>query len=97
MRTLIPELLAMYPGLTVEPDGGAREESSMLDTLRVLIPLVMIAMYVLIAAFPQKLLEAVDRGRGGADRVCRLGHRPLDSGMGLWIHVAVRPDRGWQA
>ncbi len=50
-QDLIPDLLAMYPGLVIEPDGSAREESSMLDTLRVLIPLVMIAMYVLIAAF----------------------------------------------
>ena len=50
-QILIPELLAMYPGLVVEPDGSAREESSMLETLRVLIPLVLIAMYVLIAAF----------------------------------------------
>jgi len=50
-QDLIPELLAMYPGLAIDPDGSAREESSMLDTLRVLIPLVLIAMYVLIAAF----------------------------------------------
>ena len=50
-QDLLPELLATYPGLVIEPDGGAREERSMLDTLRVLIPLVMIAMYVLIAAF----------------------------------------------
>ena len=50
-QDLIPELLAMYPGLVVEPDGSAREERSMLETLRVLIPLVLIAMYVLIAAF----------------------------------------------
>ena len=50
-QNLIPELLATYPGLVVEPDGSAREERSMLETLRVLIPLVLIAMYVLIAAF----------------------------------------------
>jgi multidrug efflux pump subunit AcrB len=50
-QNLIPDLLAMYPGLVVEPDGSAREERTMLDTLRVLVPLVMIAMYVLIAAF----------------------------------------------
>ena len=50
-QEVIPELLAMYPGLIVEPDGSAREESSMLETLSVLVPLVLIAMYVLIAAF----------------------------------------------
>ena len=50
-QILIPELLVTYPGLVVEPDGSAREERSMLETLRVLIPLVLIAMYVLIAAF----------------------------------------------
>ena len=50
-QNLIPDLLAMYPGLVVEPDGSAREERTMLETLRVLIPLVLIAMYVLIAAF----------------------------------------------
>ena len=48
---LLPELLAAYPGLVVEPDGSAREEQGMLATLGVLIPLVLIAMYVLIAAF----------------------------------------------
>ena len=50
-QNLIPELLAMYPGLVVDPDGSAREESGMLETLSVLVPLVLIAMYVLIAAF----------------------------------------------
>ena len=50
-RDLIPELLATYPGLVVEPDGGVREERTVLSTLGVLIPLILIAMYVLIAAF----------------------------------------------
>ncbi len=50
-EVLLPELFAAYPGLVVEPDGSAREEQGMLATLGVLIPLVLIAMYVLIAAF----------------------------------------------
>ncbi len=48
---IVPELLERYPGLTIDPDGSAREERTMLDTLSVLVPLVLIAIYVLIAAF----------------------------------------------
>ena len=50
-RELIPELLAEYPGLSVEPEGGVRDERAMLEALRVLVPVVLIAMYALMAAF----------------------------------------------
>ena len=46
----IPDLLAKYPGLAVEVEAGARDESDMLETLAVLVPIVLIAIYALIAA-----------------------------------------------
>ncbi len=50
-REIVPELLASYPGLTVEPEGGVRDERAMLETLGLLVPVVLIAMYALMAAF----------------------------------------------
>ena len=47
----IPRLLDRYPGLKVDVDGSARDELAMLGTLGVLIPIVLIAMYALMAAF----------------------------------------------
>ena len=48
---IIPDLLAKYPGLAVEVEAGARDEGDMLETLSVLVPIVLIAIYALIAAF----------------------------------------------
>ncbi len=48
---VIPVLLANYPGLSVEVEAGARDEGDMLETLSVLVPIVLIAIYALIAAF----------------------------------------------
>ena len=48
---IIPDLLASYPGLTVEVEAGARDEGDMLETLALLVPIVLIAIYALIAAF----------------------------------------------
>ena len=50
-REFVPELLARYPGLAVEPEGGVRDERAMLGTLGLLVPVVLIAMYALMAAF----------------------------------------------
>jgi len=50
-REFVPELLAKYPGLTVEPEGGVRDERAMLETLGLLVPVVLIAIYALMAAF----------------------------------------------
>ncbi len=50
-REFVPELLATYPGLTVEPEGGVRDERAMLETLGLLVPVVLIAIYALMAAF----------------------------------------------
>lgn len=47
----IPGLLAKYPGLKIEVDGGARDEKALLKTLGVLVPIVLLAMYALMAAF----------------------------------------------
>ena len=49
--SVVPGLLAKYPGLRIEPDGGARREASMLNTLGLLFPLALLAMYALMAAF----------------------------------------------
>ncbi len=48
---LFPELQAKYPDLKVEKEGGEREERAMLATLGALVPIVLIAMYALMAAF----------------------------------------------
>ena len=48
---LIPDLLAAYPGLAAEAEAGARDEKDLLRTLSVLVPIVLIAIYALMAAF----------------------------------------------
>ena len=50
-REIIPELLTEHAGLTIEPAGGVRDERAMLETLGFLVPIVLIAMYALMAAF----------------------------------------------
>ncbi len=50
-QEVFPELLAKYPGLKIEADQGARDERALLKTLGLLVPIVLIAMYALIAAF----------------------------------------------
>ena len=48
---VIPDLVAKYPGLRIDIDGGARDERKMLETLGILVPMVLLAMYALMAAF----------------------------------------------
>ena len=48
---LIPGLIAEYPDLGIEIEGGARDEKIMFRTLGILAPIVMLAMYGLMAAF----------------------------------------------
>ena len=48
---ILPGLLAKYPGLKIEPDGAARNEKALLGTLGLLVPIVLLAMYALMAAF----------------------------------------------
>ena len=50
-RDFFPGLVAKYPGLGIELAEGARSERDMLETLAVLVPIVLIAMFVLMAAF----------------------------------------------
>ena len=50
-REFLPELLAKYPGLQVEVEGGVRDEWAMVQTMGMLVPVVLIAMYALMAAF----------------------------------------------
>ena len=47
----IPRLVEKYPGLRIDIDGDARVEREMLKTLGTLIPIVLIAMYALMAGF----------------------------------------------
>ncbi len=47
----LPGLLAKYPGLVISPDAGARDERTMLTTLAVLVPVVLLIMYGLMASF----------------------------------------------
>ena len=48
-RDIVPGLIARYPDLAVERHAGARDERAMLETLGFLVPLVLIAMYALMA------------------------------------------------
>ena len=50
-ESFVPELLERYRNLRIEPHGSARTEGNLLGTLALLVPLLLIAMYVLIAAF----------------------------------------------
>ena len=47
----IPDLVAKYPGIRIDVDGGTRDERKMIETLGTLIPIVLLAMYALMAAF----------------------------------------------
>ncbi len=48
---IVPDLLERYPGLRIEPGGGVRDQGNNVRTLSLLLPVVLIAMYVLMAAF----------------------------------------------
>jgi multidrug efflux pump subunit AcrB len=48
---IIPDLLERYPGLKIEIHGAARDSRAMLETLGLTVPLVLLAMYALMAAF----------------------------------------------
>ena len=50
-ENFLPGLLAKYPGLSVARDAGARDERALLETFAVLVPIVLILMYGLMAAF----------------------------------------------
>ncbi len=55
----IPQLLAKYPGLRIEAEGEARDEGEMLTTLGLVVPLVVIAMYALMAGFLRSYWKAL--------------------------------------
>ena len=47
----IPDLLERYPGLKIEIHGAARDTREILETLGLTVPIVLLAMYALMAAF----------------------------------------------
>ena len=47
----VPDLLAKYPEVALEGEGAARSERHLLETLGLLVPIVLFAMYALMAAF----------------------------------------------
>ena len=48
---IIPDLLERYPGLKIEIHGAARDTRAILETLGLTVPLALLAMYALMAAF----------------------------------------------
>ena len=48
---VVQELRAAYPDMVLERDGGARNERRVLQTLGTLVPLALLAMYAVMAAF----------------------------------------------
>ena len=48
---IIPDLLETYPGLKIEIHGAARDTRAILETLGLTVPLALLAMYALMAAF----------------------------------------------
>ena len=47
----LPGLLDKFPGLQVRVEGGVRDEREMVQTMAMLVPVVLVAMYALMAAF----------------------------------------------
>ena len=50
-RDLVPGLLERYPGLRIDPGRGVRDQGDSVRTLALLLPVVLIAIYVLMAGF----------------------------------------------
>ena len=50
-REFVPGLLDRFPGLQVKVEGGVRDEREMVQTMAMLVPVVLVAMYALMAAF----------------------------------------------
>ena len=50
-REFLPGLRDRFPGLQVKVEGGVRDEREMVQTMAMLVPVVLIAMYALMAAF----------------------------------------------
>ena len=50
-REFLPGLVAKYPGLVISDDAGVRQERHLFETLSLLVPFVLIAMYALMAGF----------------------------------------------
>jgi len=50
-REFLPGLIAKYPGLGISDDAGVRQERHLFETLSLLVPFVLIAMYALMAGF----------------------------------------------
>ena len=50
-REVVADLVAAYPGLKIERHGSARHTGAMLETLGLVVPLVLLAMYAIMAAF----------------------------------------------
>jgi multidrug efflux pump subunit AcrB len=50
-QEFVPGLLAKFPGLRVGVEGGVRDEREMVQTMGMLVPIVLVAMYALMAAF----------------------------------------------
>jgi len=48
---IIHDLLFKYPGLRIEPHGSVRDSKAVFETLGLLVPIVLLAMYALMAAF----------------------------------------------
>ena len=49
--SIINQLRTQYPNITIAPSGGARSEARIFDQLSTLLPLTLIAMFAVIAAF----------------------------------------------
>ena len=85
----ISGLLAKYPGLKIEVDGGARDEKALLKTLGVLVPIILLGMYALMAAFLRSYWKTRDCGRGHSHRVQRRGVQSLDSSDGIFTIMSL--------
>ena len=93
-QEFIPELLERYPGLQFDVEAGVRDERAMMATMGLLVPIVLVAMYALMAAFLRsywKPLVAV-AGFPLAFAGAILGHWLLGwdlTGMSLFGIIAV--------
>ena len=84
---LAPALRARYPGLRIEPGGGVRDLGINLRTLVLMLPVVLIAMYVLMAAFLRSYWKPLVAAAGF----------PLAFAGAVLLHWLLGWDFGWMS
>ena len=86
-RDLVPALLEGYPGLWIEPSERIRDERNDIRTLALLLPFVLLAMYVLMAAFLRSYWKPLVAVAGF----------PISFAGAVFLHGILGWDFGWMS